>query len=357
MGRMTVAMLLFGPLVLSAQAAFTSLYIFGDGVSTTTNGPGGSYYYGKRYSNGRVWVEVLAELQGLAYDSNKNWSYFGHYSPNLVANVNNSSAPPDANSALFIVWVNNADFVYNMSNYSPYTTNNIATWTNAIHRSLTDHLRSVQTLYAKGARTLIMPNAVDITKVPYYVGLPAASKSFVRQRIIDFNVAFEALLNQASASLPGLTIYVPDLFGLLDNLVARPADYGLTNALHNGRTIDALSDLSLANKSLNGPGANYIFWDYLDPTARAGAVIADNVQQLISPAQISALTSLDGSNRLDMINIPIGRTGFVEGSANLADWTTEANFESAGATLTILVAASGPQQFYRLRFPFTWSWP
>ena len=92
----TACLLLFGSVAFPTQAAFTSLYLFGDGLSTTTNGPGGIYYYGRRYCNGRVWVEVLAQRQGLAYDLNNNWSYFGHYSPNLVTNVNAFATPPDA---------------------------------------------------------------------------------------------------------------------------------------------------------------------------------------------------------------------------------------------------------------------
>jgi phospholipase/lecithinase/hemolysin len=357
--RMTVVMLLFELLVCSGQAAFTSLYVFGDGVSTTTNGPGGSYYYGNRYSNGRVWVEVLAQRQGLSYESNKNWSYFGHYSPNLVANVS-AFAAADADTALFVVWVNNADFVGYLSNpgFSPYSSNNIAIWTNAINQSVSNHLTALQALYAKGARTLVMPSAVDITKVPYYVALPAASKSFIRQRTIDFNAAFAATLNQARASLPGVTIHNPDLFMLLDNLLMHPADYGLTNALDNrGLSIDALSDPALVDYSLNGPGADYIFWDYLDPTARASAVIADEVQQLISRVQIGGIISLNGSNRLEVTHLPIGRDGFVDGSMDFVSWTTQATLSSTHSAQTIIVPAAGPLEFYRLRFPFSWSWP
>jgi phospholipase/lecithinase/hemolysin len=355
--RVAVVMLWLGPLAVPAQAAFESLYVFGDGISTTTNGSGGSLYYGKRYSNGRVWVEVLAQRQGVGYNSNRNWSYFGHFSPNLVTNINAFAAPPDASNALFIVWVNNADFVHNMSQHTPYTSNNIAAWTNAINRSLTNHHQAVQTLYAKGARTLIMPNAVDITKVPFYVALPAAEKSFVRQRIVDFNAAFAALLAQARASMPGIAIHSPDIFALLDELLVRAGDYGLTNALDDrGLTVDALTDESLTDKSLNGPGASYIFWDYMHPTARTSAVIADEVQQLLSPAHISAL-AIGGSNLLSVANIPIGRSGVVEGSANLADWTTEANFESVSSTQMLVVPATGPLRFYRLHFPFAWSWP
>ena len=339
------------------QAAFTSLYVFGDGVCTTTNSPGGTYYYGNRYSNGRVWIEVLAQRQRLIYESNKNWSFFGHYSPTLVTNLNNFVAPGDAGSALFVVWVNNADFVFDVTQYAPYASNNLATWTNAINQSLSNHLTAIQILYAKGARTLIMPNAADLTKVPFYVGLSASNKSFIRQRIVDFNIEFAARLNQARASLPNLTIYSPDIFALIDNLIAAPGDYGLTNALFNGQSIDALSDPTLADKSLNGPGANYIFWDYLDPTARTHVVLADASQQLLSPARINSITPGAGSNRLELANVPIGRNGFVDGCTNLLTWTSAQSFISTNATQTILVPVLGPLGFYRLRFPFSWTWP
>ncbi len=93
-----------------------------------------------RYCNGRVWVELLAQQLNLtnnywysnnisnhlsytnlsasstnwSYSSN-NWSFFGHYSSILVTNINNFAAPPDASNALFIVWVNDADFVDDMA--------------------------------------------------------------------------------------------------------------------------------------------------------------------------------------------------------------------------------------------------
>ncbi len=84
----TLCILLFGLGVPQSKAAFTSLYIFGDGVSTTTTNHTPTYapyYYGGRWSNGRVWVEVLAQRQGLSADSkftnvtwsnsSNNWSY------------------------------------------------------------------------------------------------------------------------------------------------------------------------------------------------------------------------------------------------------------------------------------------
>jgi phospholipase/lecithinase/hemolysin len=354
-----VGVLLFGPVVFPAQAAFNSLYIFGDTVSTTTDGPGDASYYLKSYSNGRVWVEVLAKQQGLTYYSNKNLSYYDHKSADLLTEVNSFPTPTNATNALFVVWVNDADFYDDITTYIA-DSNSIATWNNAINQSLTNHFKVITNLYfAKGARTLIMPNAVDMTKVPGFAHLPSADKNFIRQRVIAFNTAFTNTLNRARTNCPAIKIYVPDMFALLDDVLAHSANYGLTNALDNGQSIDALSDPALSNKALNGPGTNHIFWDYLDPTAKFHSVMANLAQQLISPVRISQLTVLNGSNRLEVANVPIGQNGLVIGRTNLVlgNWKTNVTFVSSNATQTVYVPASGSPWFYRLKFPYSWTWP
>jgi phospholipase/lecithinase/hemolysin len=381
--RFTWIILLFGLAASQAQAAFTSLYIFGDGVSTTTNNPvsGTEPYYGLRRSNGRVWVELLAQQLALtnnfwysnniannlsytdlsasstnwSYSSN-NWSYYGDDSPSLLAHVNAFTAPANASNVLFIVWVNDADFVDDMANIYPST--NIVTWTNAINQSLTNHWQAITNLYyAKGVRTLVMPNAVDITETPEYDNLSSPNKSFIRQRVIDFNATFTATLSNAMVSCSGLKIYEPDFFSLLDNILTNAAAYGLTNVLYGGQSIDAIENLG--NPTLNGPGASYIFWDATDPTAKAQAIMVDTVQQLIAPPQISQITSQNGTNHLNLANVPVGLNGIVLGSTNLAltNWTTLTNINSTNSTQSIFVPISGPVQFYRLSFPFAWTWP
>src|SRR5271163_2847392 len=104
-----IGILLFGLMALPTQAAFSSLYVFGDALSSTADGAASQYYYQGRDSNGRVWVEVLAQRQGLTYDPTKNNSYFDHNSSDTVTDVNNFQAPPDVANDLFIVWVCNAD--------------------------------------------------------------------------------------------------------------------------------------------------------------------------------------------------------------------------------------------------------
>jgi phospholipase/lecithinase/hemolysin len=344
----------------SAQAAFTNLYVFGDGISTTTNNTSGlSFYYGQRYSNGRVWIEVLAQRQGLTYDPNKNWSYFYNSSTTMLANVSSFSiTTSNANNALFVIWVNCADLWFQ----AKYGGTSMSSWTSAINQSQTYHYKAVTNLYAKGARTLIMPNAVDVSTIPAFN--TSANANFIHFRCLDYNVAFSNTLNRIRVSCPNLTLYTPDFFTLLTNMLAHPANYGLTNALGNGLSIDAVDAVNFGfpSAAINGFGTNFIFWDPQDPTAMVHAWMANTAQQLISPVRISNFTALNGSNRLVMANYPIGQTnGFVDGRTNLVlgNWTTTQNFtnSSTNVTLTIYVPASDPQRFYRLRFPFSWFWP
>ncbi len=338
------------------QAAFNSLYVFGDSVSSTTdqNSIYPERYYGKRFSNGRIWVELLSQWQGLSYDSNKNWSYFGHYSSNLKTNVQTFVAPADTSNALFVVWVNNADFVNNLITIiPPYGPDKIAPWTNALHQSLTNHAAAIQTLYSKGVRTLVMPNAADLTKTPRYAGFSAANKAFVRLRTLEYNTNFSIVLSNATATLSGLKIIQPDIFTLVDNVYANPTNFTLI--------VPALTTADFAwghgFTVPNGPGTNFVFWDDLHPTAKFHMYIADKVQQLLSPARINNITSVNASNQLDMADIAVGRNGVVEVSTNLLNWSTAATVTTTNLNQSVLVNAPGEHGFYRLRFPFLWSWP
>jgi len=347
-----VGFLLFGPAVFPAQAAFTNLYVFGDGISTTTNNTGGqpNLYYGKRYSNGRVWVEVLAQRQGLTLYPTNNWSYFFNTSTTMLASL--SSFHSNATNALVVIWVNCADLWYPAT----YSETSMSQWTNAINQSQTNHYKAATNLYfAKGVRTLIMPNAVDVSTIPEFN--TSVNVNFIHLRCLDYNIAFSNTLNRIRASCPNLTLYAPDFFTLLTNMLAYPANYGLTNALENGKSIDAID--GLANAATNGPGTNYIFWNINNPTAMVHMWMGNLAQQLISPVQISNIAAFNGSNRLDMANVPIGQNGLVLGRTNLilGNWTTNVNFSSTNAAQSVFVPASGPVGFYRLKFLYSWTWP
>ena len=392
---LVVGLWLLASTALTASAAFSSLYVFGDTLSSTADphAPGGSYFYGQRDSNGRVWVEVLAQRQGLNFDNAKNNSYWDHNSADLVNELKNFTAPPDAANALVIVWVCNADTFD-----AAQVPDNSAQWIAANNQAQVNHLQIITNLYGKGVRTLILPNAVDISEIPAfnagisYTGVEHAG-------CLDYNAKFVNTINQARALCPGLKIYAPDFFTLLNNVLTNAASYGLTNALSaQGFSIDAYSDPTIANLTLNGQGANYIFWDPQDPTAMFHEIIADIAQQIISPVKISGLKQVNGSNQLNVVNMPVGLNGFLDGSTNPVpgSWTLVTGFNSVSTTQSLFVVTpplpagfgsgspTGPgggnilpdpndpgtntvsgtntfintaAQFYRLRFPYAWNWP
>jgi len=222
----------------SPAGPFTSLHAFGDGVCTTNgNRSSGLPYYqtggSQRFCNGRVWIEVLATWQGLPYIEANNQSYFGHDSSDLITNVNAFSAPPDVATALFIVWTNDADLVgYLNSGESPppYDDSDLPLWTAFINQAVSDHETAITTLYNKGVRTIVLPAAVDIGAVPQYAYFGASSKTFIRQRVIEFNAALKIAASNLVGQHPGLTIHQPDAFSFLDDVIAQPATYGLTVA-------------------------------------------------------------------------------------------------------------------------------
>lgn len=299
--------------------------VFGDSISTTASNPGaGSLYYGQRYSNGRVWVEVLAQMQGISYDPAKNTdSFFGNTSDKMWNEVKAYVPPADASNVLVVIWVNNADMYYPALDPSP----TLSKFNAVINVALTNQFKAITNLYAKGIRTLVMPNVVDISTVPQFNGY-VLYKSLFRQASINYNTGFMSMLDKAKAACPGLTVVAPDYFSLLNNLLARPADFGVLNAVYDLLSVDALDDPLLLDKNLNGPGANYIFWDPTDPTAKVHYIMASMAQQMVSPVKIGGLTQINGSNRLDLVNLPIGVNGTLETCTNLAGatWSTVTGF-------------------------------
>jgi hypothetical protein len=352
-----VGFLLLGAAAFRVQAVFSALYVFGDGISTTTNNTSGlPYYYGKRYSNGRVWVEVLAQRQGLLYDSNKNWSYFYNSSTTLVTHVNSFNAPTNATNALFIIWVNCADLWFPAT----YAGTTMSTWTNAINQSQTNHYKAATNLYfAKGVRTLIMPNAVDISTIPEFNW--SGNASFIHRMCTNYNVAFSNTVNRIRATCTNLTLYTPDFFSLLTNILAHSASYGVTNALCDGLSVDAVHAMNCGfpSAATNGFGTNLIFWNENNPTAMVHAWMANTAQQLVSPASINQLVAFSGSNRLDLTNVPVGQNGLVLGCTNLAlpAWKTNATFAATNVAQSVYISTTNPLSYYRLRYLYSWTWP
>ncbi len=359
--------LLLGVLALApaqpAHASFTSLHVFGDGVCTTTdNAFGPPLYHGNRYSNGRVWVEVLAQWQGLAYVPSANLSYYGHDSGELLQNLAAFTPPADAATALFALWSANADFVEFTLDVlpPPYDAGDLPAWAAFTGQAVARHQQAVDLLYQKGARTLVVFNAADIAATPVYHQMDASSKQFIRQRTVEFNLAFKAALAGREAALPGLRIHQPDAFALFDQVLSNPAAFGLTHQPGQyGLLLVNPGDPDLLR---TGPGTECVFWDDLHPTGRFQVHLAALVQRMISPARLTRIAFAGADVQLDLAGIPLGLQGHVDGSSTPGSgWLPEASVlepaPGGSTTTSVTLPAAGSRRFFRLRFPVAWSWP
>jgi len=281
--RAALHLLLMAVLVLPlASAGYSSIYVFGDGVCTTTQNPSplpASLYFGSRFCNGPVWIEKLSEQLEITYNASKNISFFGHTSASdkLLTTTAALAPPADAATSLFIIWSANADFVTFMTaNNPPY--GNVTPWTTLINQSILNHKTAVATLYNKGARIIVLPNAVDVAGVPEFNYFDVKDRNFVRARVVEFNNLFTTALNELEAdpNLSGLTIIRPDTFTFFDNVQSNPTAYGMINPKPDNAAIE--------REDFNDPfieGANFVFWDVFHPTAKFQNELANFVDALI----------------------------------------------------------------------------
>ena len=291
-------------LTLQAWAGFSSVFVFGDSLSAISGGgtqypppPGTSVdnYWNGRFSNGRAWVEYLADLQGITLNTNNDFSWFGGGSGSIQKTLvsGNFYPPPDFAKALCIFWPACSDcfaltLLAGTNSWSP-TLADFGSYETA----------TVGLLYTQGMRTVLIPNAVDISVVPFFthtletlgIGTIAAngipSLATIHTNVIQYNAALATAIGQMRAQYPDLTIYAPDFFTQFNFFLSHPEIYGITTT-----SIDALEDQGLTDKSFNGPGANYVFWDYLHPTTKvhqvhgygcpASHVIADDQPAIVA---------------------------------------------------------------------------
>ncbi len=365
---LVMAIMAAGFLGREAKAGFSSMYVFGDSISAVTGGgtqypppPGTSVdnYWNGRFSNGRVWVEYLADLQGMRFSTNNDYASFGGGSPAIYRMLffGNYYPPPDLATSLCVYWPACSDcfalaILGGTNSWSPY-----------FQEMITNITGSIDLLYSQGMRSVMIPNSVDISLVPFFsytldalgigsvapYGVP--SLPTLRTNVTLYNAVLATAISQMRAKYPDLKIYAPDFYTQLNFGVSHPEVYGLTKI-----GIDALEDTALTDKSFDGPGANYVFWDYLHPTTKVHAFMAAFAAQALAGPMFQQISLKGGNLRLDLANLPTGRIGTLETKTDLAtqtDWTPFTSIVVTNSTQTVVISTTGlgDRCFLRLNFP------
>jgi phospholipase/lecithinase/hemolysin len=291
------AMMFLGrdPLAVPADG-YNSIYAFGDSLSDAGNVailtarmlPVSPPYFDGHFTNGNVWVEDLAADLGVqppkaSLAGGTNYAYGGAETGATPLHANN---PTDLNSqvgqfvasgqsaapnSLFTMWIGSNDVLEVIGNKTLTPEQQSAD----IQAAVNNEVGALTTLSQHGARNFMVLNVPDLGKTPYEMARgpaeAASASSLSAQYNADLSNSIQALVAQT-----GVTVDLVDTYGMLDGLIANPAQYGFTNVtqpIWTGNLTDPHSGTLVPEAAQNG----YAFFDGLHPSAAAHAALASTI--------------------------------------------------------------------------------
>ncbi len=139
------------------------------------------------------------------------------------------------------------------------------------------------TLHAAGARNFLVANAPDIGLTPFVRLLGPAAQGAATFLAAQFNGGLDLIL-QGVEGVGGTHITRLDVFRFLNDVVARPADFGLTDATH------PCIVLNTRVHPFCGTPNKFLFWDGIHPTFAGHRLLAERANAALGAASALALT-------------------------------------------------------------------
>ncbi|MBI3416579.1 MAG: immunoglobulin domain-containing protein [Verrucomicrobia bacterium] len=338
---------------------FNSMYEFGfswtdtqgiaHGCPRPTQCP--TCYWQGRISNGPMWPEFLSTNLGLPYVVANNYAVCSSSSPDIRDQIYNFPAPPKPQLSLYCMWAAGPPDCCSLSDAVRAVTNEVV-GAQFFQASLLNNSNSISRLYAKGARTILVEQEFDWSKHPLEIaawpGDPALLPKY-GEYLAGFNAAVVKMLTTYSKSRPDLRILYVDMWSEFNKVLSNPALYGFTVV-----NIDALHDPALTDKSLNGPGADYLTWDdATHPTSKFHKLIADWHLKVLTNSVLEELdaTIANGSPTIRMNRLQIGRDYTLQTSSDLNQWQDIQTFTAVAGTNQWTASSIGATSaFYRLKW-------
>jgi len=231
---------------------------------------------GHHFSNGKTWIE-----QRPADDVNAQSSGPAYQVGGVFTNYAVGGARARATSTDVDLGVQVQDYLDDFGGARPAATHVIFIGGNDIRDSLeaggdptiisdavTAVATSIQTLYFAGAKRFVVVNGPDVGLVPAVrmTGNPIVIGGATALSA-GYNAGLAFAIAQLSA-LPGISIATVDLFSALEDMVANPGKYGLTNATDMCITPGVKGSAQCDNPN------DYLFWDGIHPTKAGHAILA-----------------------------------------------------------------------------------
>lgn len=244
-----------------------------DPTSFTSYGIGGHHY-----SNGRTWVEVMAQEMDLT-----DWAKpayrapaFGNYAygyarardvdyatgPSFGEQVqawydNGFCTGAAMSDTLFVVDTSYADFADILAGGDPVE---------ILGGMLDSIATNIGMLYGCGARHLLVANAPPLGISPM---VPEEFKDTATGLTWQYNVYVQDILNSFADEPFNMNISTFDVFAFMTAVITTKEAFGLTNVTETCVTFGVLRDAYCKNRD------EYFFWDHLHPTKVVHALMAE----------------------------------------------------------------------------------
>ena len=258
---------------------------------------------GLHFSNGATWVEQLAEALGVGRSAGPAWrkpGVFSNYavggararpggpseSPDLTSQVSRfladvgGVAPADA---LYVIHIGGDDLRDGLLAFA--TDPSAVTSLTIVAEALAAIRGNLMTLFSAGARAFLVPNGPDLALVPAVRLAGAQAGGQFLAAIFNTGLEIPPIAGLANilddlAAIQGVTVFRVDAFALLDDVVATPADFGLsevsTPCLIFTETLTSIPPFFCAQPD------EFLFWDGIHPTRAGHAILARKALEVLT---------------------------------------------------------------------------
>jgi phospholipase/lecithinase/hemolysin len=282
-----------------SNRAFASLFVFGDSLSDSGNAfvlLGGDTadvpyepipsapYDTRRFTNGKTWVEVLADELQLSRGGLPALvsGFFGNYAVG-GAQAEGGSVPDFGDqvdlllkrrrhhvpsNALYVVQFGGNDIRAALQGGDGVT---------EIQTAIAGIVRNIDKLYDAGARQFLVANAPNIGRTPVILKLGVGAAAELLSN--EYNDALDTALDRV-AKLPDIEIYRIDLFRFLEAAAGIPQGLGFANDPVSTEPEPCLPVFDPSGAVCNDPNQR-LFWDGLHPTRAAHRIVGNIAFNLI----------------------------------------------------------------------------
>ncbi|MCU0535700.1 MAG: SGNH/GDSL hydrolase family protein [Hydrococcus sp. Prado102] len=284
---------------IATTLGFQRMFVFGDSLSDTGNFlnltggalPNQPFYSPGRFSNGDVWVDYLADSLKVSDTNVTNFALGGATTGSnnvglpgtpagleqqidtFTGSLGGQSADPNA---LYIVWAGANDYLGRFSSNPVEPVGNLSD--------------AINTLVARGARNILVPNLPDLGKTPLGRSLDPNAAFALNSLTTQHNKNLNLLLRRLSRTYPKRNFISFNVNALFKQFIAnsqanddddddddnRFRFANVTDGCTNTNLYDPTIPLDPSKLTVCDRPETYLFWDSVHPTTTAHKIIADS---------------------------------------------------------------------------------